>query len=150
MARARLARGQPDPLDPIAQAGAEAADREARYAALWLAIELRWGGGDTDAWSPTLNPAAGGGVVGRGANGLGRSTVPATNHYARSRNATNPTSEATTSGEPAPVARESAESVGHLGADGEPRLCRRCLLEGVSVPVAWRCRPRTMLRSGVG
>ena len=73
--RARLARGQPDPLDPLAQAGAEAADREARYAALWLAIELRWGGGDTDTWSPPLNPAAGGGVVGRGANGLGRNTV---------------------------------------------------------------------------
>ena len=62
--RARLSRGQPDPLDPLAQAGAEAADREARYAALWLAIELRWDGGDTDTWSPPLNPAAGGGVVG--------------------------------------------------------------------------------------
>ena len=60
--RARLSRGQPDPLDPLAQAGAEAADREARYAALWLAIELRWGGGDTDTWSPPLNPASGGGV----------------------------------------------------------------------------------------
>ena len=40
-------------------AGAEAADREARYAALWLAIELRWGGGDTmgdtDGWFPPLS-----------------------------------------------------------------------------------------------
>ena len=78
--RARLSRGQPDPLDPLAQAGAEAADREARYAALWLAIELRWGGGDTDTWSPPLNPAAGGGVVGRGANG--RNTVEGPRLYA--------------------------------------------------------------------
>ena len=117
--RARLARGQPDPLDPLAQAGAEAADREARYAALWLAIELRWDGGDTDTWSPPLNPAAGGGVVGRGANGLGRNAG------------------ATTSSESAPVAHVGAASVAPP-VEG-PKLCRRCLLDGVSVPIVWRC-----------
>ena len=125
--RARLSRGQPDPLDPLAQAGAEAADREARYAALWLAIELRWGGGDTDTWSPPLNPAAGGGVVGRGGNGLGRNTV----QPARARDATN------------------LSVVPRGYPEVTPRLCRRCLLEGVSVPVVWRC-PRCCDRESDG